>query len=195
MLSDLGTRLLYDKRDLHCFASFLSTSESLIQATTSQGGSSRFCAHWHFRSSFFMPGHFLFLKIEVQLHYTAVLLSAVQRSELAVCIHLSPSSWASLLPSQLTTEHQAELPVVYHAWSFSICSPPPIHSHSTHSLDNLTDAHYYEHNSTLNIFLKSFYWISYNIASVLCFLFWPHGMWDLSSLTRDQTCMPWKVRS
>ena len=30
----------------------------------------------------------------------------------------------------------------------------------------------------------------YNIASVLCFGFWPRGMWDLSSLTRDGTHTP-----
>ena len=34
---------------------------------------------------------------------------------------------------------------------------------------------------------KNFYWICYNIVSILCFGggFWPQGMWDLSSLTRD----------
>ena len=34
----------------------------------------------------------------------------------------------------------------------------------------------------------SLYWIFYNVASVLCFVFfWLRGMWDLSSLTRDWT--------
>ena len=38
---------------------------------------------------------------------------------------------------------------------------------------------------------KSPYWIYYSIASALCFdFFWPWGMWDLSSLTRDQTHTP-----
>ena len=38
---------------------------------------------------------------------------------------------------------------------------------------------------------KSLYWICYNIASVLCFgVFWPKGIWDLSSPTRDWTCTP-----
>ena len=33
------------------------------------------------------------------------------------------------------------------------------------------------------IFLKSLYWICYNIVSVVCLLvFWPQGMWDLSFL-------------
>ena len=33
--------------------------------------------------------------------------------------------------------------------------------------------------------------VTYNIASVLGFGFlWPWGMWDLSCLTRDQTCIP-----
>lgn len=31
-----------------------------------------------------------------------------------------------------------------------------------------------------NCFLKSLYWIRYNIVSVLCFYFWPWGMWDLA---------------
>ena len=36
---------------------------------------------------------------------------------------------------------------------------------------------------------KSLYWICYNIASVFIFYFFgPQGMWNLSSLTRDQTC-------
>ena len=35
----------------------------------------------------------------------------------------------------------------------------------------------------------SLYSISYNIASVF-FVFWPRGMWDLSSPTRDWTCTP-----
>ena len=34
------------------------------------------------------------------------------------------------------------------------------------------------------------YWIFYNIASAWCFVFWPKGMWDLCSLTRDWTCNP-----
>ena len=35
-------------------------------------------------------------------------------------------------------------------------------------------------------FLK-FYWICYNITSVLCLFFWLQGTWDLSSPTRDRT--------
>ena len=54
----------------------------------------------------------------------------------------------------------------------------------------------------INLFLKicffswcglfqSLYWICYRIASVLrSGFFWLHGMWDLSSPTRDQTCIP-----
>ena len=34
---------------------------------------------------------------------------------------------------------------------------------------------------------ESYYWICYSIASILCFGFWPGGMWDFSCLTRDQT--------
>ena len=38
---------------------------------------------------------------------------------------------------------------------------------------------------------KSPYWISHNIASVLCFLvFWLQGTWDLSFPTSDRTCTP-----
>ena len=37
---------------------------------------------------------------------------------------------------------------------------------------------------------KSLYWMCYNISSVLCFLlFWHWGMWGLSSLPRDRTCI------
>ena len=34
------------------------------------------------------------------------------------------------------------------------------------------------------------YCICYNIVSVLWGLFWPRGMWDVISLTRDQTRIP-----
>ena len=37
-------------------------------------------------------------------------------------------------------------------------------------------------------FLKSLYWICYNITFLLCF--WPQGMWDFCSLTRDWTHTP-----
>ena len=41
------------------------------------------------------------------------------------------------------------------------------------------------------------YWICYNIASVLCFgiffFFWPWAMWELSSLTRNQTHTSWAL--
>ena len=36
-----------------------------------------------------------------------------------------------------------------------------------------------------------FFFFCYTIASVLCFLvFWPRGMWDPSSPSRDRTCTP-----
>ena len=41
---------------------------------------------------------------------------------------------------------------------------------------------------TWNIF--SLYWICYNIASVFVLVFWPQGIWDPSSPTRDWTCTP-----
>ena len=38
---------------------------------------------------------------------------------------------------------------------------------------------------------KSHYWVCYNIASfVYVLVFWPWGMWDLSSLTRERTHTP-----
>ena len=37
---------------------------------------------------------------------------------------------------------------------------------------------------------KVFYWICYNIASVLCFISLVWGMWNLSFLARDWTCTP-----
>ena len=45
-------------------------------------------------------------------------------------------------------------------------------------------------NKILKLFVKSLYWICYNIPSILCFVFWPRSMWNLSSLIRDQTCTP-----
>ena len=41
-----------------------------------------------------------------------------------------------------------------------------------------------------HFFFLSLYWICYNIASVF-YVFWPWGMWDLSSLIRDWTCTPY----
>ena len=41
-----------------------------------------------------------------------------------------------------------------------------------------------------SFFFLSLYWICYNIASALCFVFWLQGMWDLGSLTRDWTYTP-----
>ena len=38
-------------------------------------------------------------------------------------------------------------------------------------------------------FFSSLYWISYNVAPVLCF-FGPQGMWEFSSLSRDWTHVP-----
>ena len=40
------------------------------------------------------------------------------------------------------------------------------------------------------IFFKSLYWVCYNNASVLSFVFWSGGMGDLKSLTKDWTCTP-----
>ena len=57
--------------------------------------------------------------IGVWLLYNAVLVSAVQQCELAISIHLAPSSWAlrppafSIPPLQVITEHWAELPVLH----------------------------------------------------------------------------------
>ena len=39
-------------------------------------------------------------------------------------------------------------------------------------------------------FKKTLYWIRYNIASVLCFGFWPQDMCDLNSPTKDWTHTP-----
>ena len=59
----------------------------------------------------------LFL-IGVELLYNVVLVSSVQQSESTICIPISPPSWTSLPPTTIprisvTTEHQAELPVLY----------------------------------------------------------------------------------
>ena len=50
----------------------------------------------------------------------------------------------------------------------------------------LTHTHTHTH-------FKRLYWICYNIASVSRSIFWWRGIWDLTSLTRDQTLTPCKV--
>ena len=58
--------------------------------------------------------------------YNVVLVSAVQPSESAIYIHVSPPSWTSLpLPSPIPpisviTEHRAELPVLYSRFPLAI---------------------------------------------------------------------------
>ena len=71
--------------------------------------------------------NFFFL-IGVQLLYNVVLVSAVQQSESAICIHISPPSWTSLPPhtppippTQVKTEHGAELPALYSRLPLAIC--------------------------------------------------------------------------
>ena len=57
----------------------------------------------------------------MQLLYNVVLVSAVQRSESAICIHKSPPSWVSLLLSHLTllSHHRAQ------SWApYDIQQPP-----------------------------------------------------------------------
>ena len=45
---------------------------------------------------------------------------------------------------------------------------------------------------TFFFFFWGLYWICYNTASALAF--WPQGMWDLGSPTRDETCAPCRGR-
>ena len=57
--------------------------------------------------------------------YNVVLVSAVEQSESAICIYISPLSWASLPhplipPLQVITEHRAELPVLYSSFPLAI---------------------------------------------------------------------------
>ena len=59
-------------------------------------------------------------------------------------------------------------------------------------LKNILSNNYSTHHilSDLNVFsFSSVYWICYNIAFVLCFDFFGCDTWDLSSLTKDQTCI------
>ena len=67
-----------------------------------------------------------FYLIGIYLLYNVVLVSAVQRSESAICIHISPPSWTSLPPPhippiQVITEHRAEIPVLYRRFPLAIC--------------------------------------------------------------------------
>ena len=59
--------------------------------------------------------------------YTVVLVSAVEQSESAICIHISPyplplepSSHTSIPPLKVITEHQAEHPVLYSSFPLAI---------------------------------------------------------------------------
>ena len=56
--------------------------------------------------------------------YSVVLVSAVQQSESAVCIHPCPPSWTSVNPAThlfCLSEHQAELPVLYSTFPLALC--------------------------------------------------------------------------
>ena len=72
---------------------------------------------WGFFVLFFCLFVYLFL-IGVQLLYNVVLVSAVQRSESAICIHISPL--LDFLPIQVTTEHWVEFPMLYSRFSLVI---------------------------------------------------------------------------
>ena len=45
--------------------------------------------------------------------------------------------------------------------------------------------------SSRHLFLFSLYWICYILLLFHVLAFWPQGMWDFSSLTRDWACTPW----
>ena len=60
------------------------------------------------------------------------------------------------------------------------CSSSVFTWHSVH-----TSLEHMDHAIT-SFFFLSLYWIFYNIVPV----FWPWGMWNLSSLIRGQICMP-----
>ena len=67
-----------------------------------------------------------------------------------------------------------------------------IREHSKHSSSSsgLLSLFFFFWCGPFSLFL-SLYWIYYNIASVFYVLFfWPWGMWDLSSPTRDRTHTP-----
>ena len=51
--------------------------------------------------------------------YNVVLVSAVQQSKSAVCIHISPPH--NIPPLLVITEHRAELPVLYGSCPLAIC--------------------------------------------------------------------------
>ena len=49
--------------------------------------------------------HFIYFTVEVKLLYIVVLVSPVQQSESAICIHILPPSWASLPPPLIPPHH------------------------------------------------------------------------------------------
>ena len=64
---------------------------------------------------------FLLIFIAIELLYDVVLLSSVQQSESAVCIHISPCFWISFPFRPPQSIEQIEFPVLYSRFSLVIC--------------------------------------------------------------------------
>ena len=64
---------------------------------------------------------FLLIFIAVELLYDVVLLSSVQQSESAVCIHISPCFWISFPFRPPQSIEQIEFPVLYSRFSLVSC--------------------------------------------------------------------------
>ena len=70
----------------------------------------------------------LFIYFSLEYNCFTMLVSAVQWSESAICIHISPPSWTSpphthpglIPPIQVIKEHRAELPVLYSRFPLAI---------------------------------------------------------------------------
>ena len=80
--------------------------------------------HMHYIYKEFMCA--AFFKLGVQLLYNIVLVSVVQESESAMCIHISlplgPHSQHPLHPSiWVSTGHQAEFPALYRTFPLATC--------------------------------------------------------------------------
>ena len=121
------------------------------------------------QSFYTIQSQFPFLKnfIKVQLIYSVILISTIQQSD----------------------------SVIYTYTFFFIFFPIMVY----HRILNIVpcaipqDLVYPLYNRSIFFFFKSFVCVDhfksicYNTASVLCFGFWPQGMWDLSFWSSDQT--------
>ena len=126
-----------------------------------------------------------------------VLVSAVQWSESAICIHISLPSWTSPAPPLVITEHRAEFPVLHSSFPLAVCfthgtayvsvpvsqfvhppvlllkphAPPPVHISILHVCVSVSAGNRF----IITIFLDSTYmciWICVCVCVCVCVCIW-----------------------